>query len=324
MSRRATPLLRLSGLVCLLAAHAGAQPADTVTRDAARALGLSGVEAYQAGNYDAASDKLEKAYALMNVPSIGLWSARALAKRNLLVEAANRYFEVASLQLPQGDAAVQRQAQVDAQTELELLRSQIPKLAIRVGGADPSEVALSIDGQAAPSSIIGKPRLCNPGSHRIEARVGSTEQSASVDLLVGKEASVALDFSHPARVPSPQPEHLPHDQAATASSSARRTFGWIGVGAGGVGLALGAVMGGLAASKHSSLKSGGCTDTLCPPERQPDVDRLNTFRAVSTVGLIAGGVLASAGVVLLLTAPSEEHQLAAVLSDRTVSLTGRF
>src|SRR4051812_32633181 len=134
MSRRATPLLRLSGLVCLLAAHAGAQPADTVTRDAARALGLSGVEAYQAGNYDAASDKLEKAYALMNVPSIGLWSARALAKRNLLVEAANRYFEVASLQLPQGDAAVQRQAQVDAQTELELLRSQIPKLAIRVGG----------------------------------------------------------------------------------------------------------------------------------------------------------------------------------------------
>jgi hypothetical protein len=324
MSRRVSPLLRWGAVVCLLAAHAGAQPADSVTRDAARSLGLSGVEAYQAGSFDAASDKLEKAYSLMNVPSIGLWSARALAKRGLLVEAANRYFEVASLQLPQGDAAVQRQAQVDAQTELELLRPQIPKLTIRVDGADASEVALSIDGQAAPSSIIGKPRLINPGSHRVEARFGSMEKSASVELLAGKEASVVLDLSRASELPGPPPEHLPHDRDPNTSSSPRRTFGWIGVGAGGVGVALGAVMGGVAASKRSSLKSSGCTDTRCPNEKQSDVDRLNTFRAVSTVGFIAGGVLAAAGVVLLLTAPSDEHQLAAVVSGDSITLTGHF
>jgi len=323
MSGRASPLLRLGGVVCLLAAHAGAQPADSVTRDAARALGLSGVEAYQAGSYDAASDKLEKAYALMNVPSIGLWSARALAKRSFLVEAANRYFEVASLQVPQGDAAVQRQAQLDAQTELEQLRPQIPRLIVRINGADPSEVTLSIDGKPAPSSIIGKPRLIDPGSHQIEARVASLQRSASVDALPGKEAAVVLDLSPAAHRASPSKQPATSDANASPAST-RRTLGWIGVGAGGVGIALGSVMGGLSLSKRASLKSSGCTDTICPVKKQSDVDRLNTIRAVSTVGFIAGGVLASAGVVLLLTAPSSEHEVTAFMTGESVTLTGRF
>lgn len=167
--------VRGAGLFLLLSAQVLAQPADSSTRTEARTLGLSGVEAYQAGRYDAASEKLEKAYAIMNVPSIGLWSARALAKRGLLVEAANRYFEVASLQVPQGDAAVQRLAQVDAQAELDQLRLQIPRLVIRVSGVDPSEIALSIDGQPVPTSALGKPRLVNPGSHRVEARAATTQ-----------------------------------------------------------------------------------------------------------------------------------------------------
>jgi len=323
MWRRASPLFRLGGVVCLLALHAGAQPADSVTRDAARALGLSGVEAYQAGSYDAASDKLEKAYALMNVPSIGLWSARALAKRSLLVEAANRYFEVASLQVPQGDAAVQRQAQLDAQTELEQLRPQIPRLIVRIDGTDPSEVTLSIDGKPTPSSIIGKPRLINPGSHQVEARVASLQKSASVDALLGKEVAVVLDLSPAAHRPSAGTQPATPD-ASTSAASTRRTLGWIGVGTGGVGIALGSVMGGLALSKRASLKSSGCTDTTCPVKKQSNVDRLNTVRAVSTVGFIAGGVLASAGVVLLLTAPFSEHEVTAVMTGETVTLTGRF
>lgn len=324
MSRRWSPLLRLSSVVCLLAAHASAQPVDSVTRDAARALGTAGVEAFQAGNYDAASDKLEKAYALMNAPSIGLWSARALAKRNLLVEAANRYFEVASLQVPQGDAAVQRQAQVDAQSELEQLRPQIPQLTVRVAGADPSDVALSIDGRAASSSILGKARLINPGTHQVQARAGSMQKSVSVDSALGKEASVTLDLSPVAQGKNPPATPPASGDTSSSPPSTRRTLGWIGVGVGGAGVALGSVMGGLALSKRSSLKSDGCTDTVCPTKKQSDVDHLNTLRAVSTVGFIAGGVLASAGVVLLLTAPSSEHPVSAILSGNSVTLTGSF
>ena len=324
MLRRVPVLLRWGALACLVSLHAAAQPVDDATRDAARSLGLSGVDAYQAGNYELASSRLEKAYGLLNVPSLGLWAARALAKRNLLVEAANRYYEVTSLQLPQGDAAVQRQAQTDAQTELDQLRPQIPRLLIRMDGADAAEVTLSIDGQAAPSSIIGKPRLVNPGSHQVEARLAATQKSASVEASLGKEATVVLDFSKAASGAPASSAPVPGADRPASSGSARRTLGWVGVGAGGVGIALGGVMGAFAISKRSALRDSGCTDSHCPYDEQADVNRLNTFRTVSSVGFIAGGVLATTGIVLLLSAPSGEHQLAALVSGNAVTFTGRF
>ena len=270
MPRWLPRMLRWGALICLVSAHAAADEADSVTRDAARSLGLSGVEAYQAGDYDVASNRLEKAYSLINVPSLGLWSARALAKRHLLVEAANRYFEVVGLQVPQGDAAVQQQAQADARTELEQLRPQIPKLTIRVVGAEAADVTLTIDGQAVSSGIIGKPRLVNPGAHQVEARLLAAQKSTTVVTDVGQEAAVVFDFSPPAKHEKPDEK--------SGSLSTQRTLGWVGIGAGGVGIALGSVMGGLAFSKHSSIEdSGACNANHCPPDQQPEIDRLNTF-----------------------------------------------
>jgi hypothetical protein len=310
--RRLLPRLLFWGAIgCLTPVHASAQEADSATRDAARSLGLSGIDAYQAGDYISASNRLEKAYALINVPSLGLWSARALAKRNLLVEAAGRYFEVASLQVPQGDLVVQREAQVEARRELEQLRPRIPQLVMRVEGAEGSKVALVIDGQAVAASVLGKPRLMNPGPHRVQAHVGSVTKSASVESVLDKETRVTFDFGT-------------DGDATKSGGSARRTWGWIGVGAGGVGIALGAVMGGLAVSKRSQLKEAGCTDSHCPHDQAAGVQRLDTFRMVSTIGFIAGGVLATSGVVLLFTTPSSKHQLAATASADSVTLMGRF
>lgn len=320
MPGRLPLLLSSCALACLLATHASAQSADTSTRDQARSLGLAGVEAYQGGSYDVASEKLERAYGLMNVPSLGLWSARALAKRNLLVEAANRFYEVASLQVPQGDAAVQHQAQVDAQAELEQLRPQIPRLVVRVTAADTSELALSLDGQPVPSSTLGKPRLVNPGAHHVEARLGAEQRASDVTLLVGKESAVVLDFSQPSANQIAEPK-LP--AAGSTNGSGRRTLGWVSVGAGGVGLVLGGVMASLAIGKRSELKDAGC-NTTCPHEQQAEVDRLDRFRLVSGVGFIAGGVLATTGIVLLLTSPSSEQQVGASFTGQGVNLTGRF
>lgn len=65
MPRWLPRVLRWGALVYLLSGPVAAQEADSVTRDAARSLGLSGVDAYQAGDYDVASSRLEKAYALI-------------------------------------------------------------------------------------------------------------------------------------------------------------------------------------------------------------------------------------------------------------------
>lgn len=317
MSRRLRRLYRWGALLLLFSAHASAQEADSVTRDAARSLGLSGVDAYQAGDYAVASDRLEKAYSLINVPSLGLWSARALAKRNLLVEAANRYYEVAGLQVPVGDAAVQRQAQADASAELEQLRPQIPRLSIVVEGAEPSELTLSIDGQPVPASIVGKPRLVNPGQHRVEARLGAEQSSTTVQALVGQETTATLNFAR-------APQAVPANRKEAPTSTAR-TLGWVTLGAGGVGLALGSVMGGLALNKHADIKSSGaCVDARCPPAQQNAIDKLDTYRTVSSIGFIAGGALAATGLVLVLTSPTSRRELSAAVVGERIWLTGRF
>src|SRR5688572_30759640 len=104
-------------LIWLNAAPLAAQPVDDATRAAARDLGMAGVEAYQAGSYPAASEKLDKAYRTLRAPSLGLWSARALAKLGKLIEASERYLEVTRLDVASGDVAVQKQAQIDAAAE---------------------------------------------------------------------------------------------------------------------------------------------------------------------------------------------------------------
>ena len=158
----------------------------------------------------------------------------------------------------------------------------------------------------------------NPGGHRIEATLSAKQKAAAVQLVPGQEAVVELDFSPPAKAQTA-------GSGSAKPTSTRRTLGWVGVGAGGVGLALGSVMGALALNKHASIKdSGVCSGSQCPAAAQSDVNRLNLFRTVSTVGFIAGGALAVTGVVLVLTAPSSEPQLAAMVSGDGVTLAGRF
>jgi hypothetical protein len=311
----------LAAALLLLTTMSRAEPSDSATRDAARSLGLSGIEAFQAGNYELASGRLEKAYALLNVPSLGLWSARALAKRNQLVEAAARYFEVTALQLPEGDAAIQRQAQVDAQQELDQLRPDIPELSIRFVGAAPNGVSLLIDGKTAPAN--DKPRLLNPGPHQIEATSGAITRTSSVGLALGQHASIELDFSPPK---APQPEH-PATPAAPppAKSSPQRTWGWVGLGAGAAGVGFGGIMGALALKTHSDIASSGdCSDSTCPAGKRDAVDQLDRYRLLSSIGFIAGGALAATGIVLVVSAPKQESQITGSFSPGGVLVTGRF
>ena len=116
-----------------------AQAAGDGDRAAARRLGYTGVEAYQAGHYPVAVESLEKAYTVLRVPSIGLWSARALVASGKLVEAAERYLEIGRLE-PEGDVKVQKRAQQDAEKELAVLNKRLPSLTIGIEGAPAADV----------------------------------------------------------------------------------------------------------------------------------------------------------------------------------------
>ncbi|HEY2405038.1 MAG TPA: hypothetical protein VGI10_03500 [Polyangiaceae bacterium] len=303
---------------------ASAQQAEDATRTAARALGTAGVEALQTGDVGVATDKLEKAYIILKVPSLGLWSARALVKRGLLVEAAQRYQEVSELPLGSGDTSVQQQAQADAKAELEALRPRVPTLRIRVVDADLQSVSVFIDGKQIEASLIDSPQPINPGTHQVGLMRGAEHTVTSVsvaeggrqsiELRLGPQAPAAKDASsnqgpEPATAAgasdhavSTKPEDFPGKRSA---SSTLPTLGWIAVGVGGAGIVLGGVTGVIAMSKKSNLDSDPrCHNESCPPSSQAKVDSLMTMRSVSTAGFIAGGVLAGTGAIILLTSRS--------------------
>jgi hypothetical protein len=99
----------------------------------------------------------------------------------------------------------------------------------------------------------------------------------------------------------------------------------VALAAGGAGLAFGGVTGLLALNKRGELDdTGKCTDG-CPTSLTSDVNELNRYRTLSTVGFIAGGVLAGVGIVLWVTAPSEQQpQARARLTPGGLLLEGTF
>ncbi len=316
--------LLVVALVVAWSGRATAQSAQDSSRAAARELGYSGVDSYQAGDYAAASAKLEKAYSVLKVPSLGLWSARALVKLDRWVEAAERLRQVQTLAPKGGDAPVQQQAIHDAKSELDALLPRIPRLVITLASQPEGEVELSIDGEPISSALLGEEITVNPGAHTVFARAGALRGSEQVTLAVGPKRQVRLHLSPSdgaqagaAAGATPTLAEQPRGAPATNSTNVpgkpadtRRIAAFTLIGVGAAGVILGATTGIIAVNKKSQLEhSGSCKGTQCLPDQTDAVSSYGAFRTISGVSLIAGAALATTGVVVLVTALSPAEQV---------------
>lgn len=105
----------------------------------------------------------------------------------------------------------------------------------------------------------------------------------------------------------------------------------VAFGVGAAGLATGAVAGGLALSKRSSLDSVCTAAHACPLSEASDISSLKTTSTLSTVGFIVGGVGAATGALLLLllrpsSAPEQgaSGSLTPYLGPSGAGITGTF
>jgi hypothetical protein len=329
--------LALGGAACGPARYAQAETVDDASRNAARRLAQEGVASYNQGDYSKAGEQLERAYAVLRVPSIGLWSARALSKLGHWVEAEERYLEVTRLSTTAGDAAIQKKARSDAQLEADALGARIPTVTFDLAGVAPDEVELTIDGVKVPSALAREPRAVNPGAHSVQAKRGAEIVSVPVTVAEGESKPVRLRFAAtaPAAGAAAAPAPIARDQlarepapasdhSAPAAGSTRRTVGWVGLGLGGAGLALGGITGIMTASAHSSLQPH-CNGSVCDPAKQSDVSSYNSLRVISGVSLIGGALLAGTGAALLLTTPSRAGvRTDAYIGLAEVGVRGRF
>jgi hypothetical protein len=260
-------------------------------------------ELYHAGRFAEALDRYERADALVRRHTIGLRIARCLARLGRMNEAAERYGAVVRMALPADLApekqALQKEAIAQAESEREALRLRIPGVIVELAG--PPGAIVTIDGQRLPAALIGVRRAIDPGTHHIEARSGAGTEVVTRDVVLheAEVVSVSLDLRGPGAAPA-----VPLGDPART----RRAMGFAGIGAGAAGIGVWIVSGALALAKNSVLQQpGSCGPELkCPSRLSADADTYNTERDVSSVGLIAGGVLAAAGVVLVLTAPRPE------------------
>jgi len=318
----------------LLSAGGAHAEEDAATRAAARKLAEDGVAALQNGDAATAVQKLEKAHNMLKAPSVALWSARALAKRGLLIEAAERLREASRLPVS-GDTGVQEQAKRDAEKELGELSPRIPSLVIAINGAGDAPVTVTLDGIPIPTALLGEDRPVNPGAHHLVAKRNADERSLDVTVAEGERKPLSLDFGSAAAPTSPAsaPVTTPGPASESSSSGGGKTLALVALGAGAAGLIVGGVTGGLALSKKSALDDNreDCRDGQCTYAVEGDVKSLRSFRTVSTIGFIAGGVLAATGVVLLVTSKSSPQQGAArsphvalAVGIGNVQLAGRF
>jgi hypothetical protein len=296
---------------------------DDQTRAAARAIGEEGLELYDEGKYVDALDRFERADDLIKAPTLGLMAARSLEKLGRLVEASERYQQVAGMKVDAGATEAFKQAQAAATKEREALVPRIPNVEVSVTGPGAEQVgALMLDGRRLPPEKTGSARPISakipvdPGDHRLEAKASTGEAFERFSLSEGATARVVLTLSgspNKLLLPPGKGAAEPGQAAADSSSSppperkgkTQQTIGWVSVGVGAAGVAVGVITGGIAAGKHAGFTDPPCNNDLktCPAEFQDDIDSYNTLRPVSSVGFIVGGIGLATGAVLLLTLP---------------------
>ncbi len=260
------------------------QQADDATRAAARRIAEEGLKLFDGGRYADALDRFERAAAVVKAPTMKLMAARSLEKLGRLVEASERYLATAAIKLDEGASDAFRAAQVDAAKERAALLPRIPSLTIDIGAA-PATVTL--DGKALSAALVGGALPVDPGEHTVIVTRDGQARTERVTLKEGEARRLAFV-----------------DGAPPSGGSPLQTVGWVGLAAGGAGLVAGAIVGGILLSTKSRLDDAGCKDAECPAATTGDVDTYNSLRPVTTGVLTAGAVLAVAGGLTLIFAPS--------------------
>ena len=304
------------GLAGLLLVPAAAARSEESVLSAARQLGREGLELNDEGDFAGASEKLEQAYGALQVPTLGLWSARSLARIGKLVEASGRYLEVTRMELPKDASEVVVAAKESAVTEKKELATRIPKLTLRLADGPVGDTSIRLDETEILPAMIGVPIPVNPGAHQYRVRRGARETSGEFTLKERESRVVELALElEPSRAGvtksnaapaggEPSGAGAPTVDRGAGAGSWRRTTGFVALGVGAAGLATGIGFDVLAMRRKSDLEESGlCEGNRCATAPGDDLARHTSNRVSSTVGFVVGGVAAAAGTVLIVTAP---------------------
>jgi tetratricopeptide repeat protein len=311
-------------LVALAPTPARAQgDADKTT---ARNLFLEARAALDAGDHARAAELFERSNQVFPAPTARLGLARALLAMGKLVRAYETLQAIVNEGVPADASDPFKEAVRVAESERATLAKRLPALIL---GVTPADGVVSVDGEVVPAAALGARRPVDPGEHLVSAsapgrlalrRTVTVVEGATVEVTLALEpepASSSEVAEEPApAAPLPPPTSPPPDED--------RAGGWMrptGLVVGGVGIAglvAGAVTGGLYL-KAKSDAGDDCREAAdgafdCTQAGLDAVDRARALATANTVAIVAGGVLAGAGLTLVLVAPGDAEPEIAVLA----------
>jgi hypothetical protein len=268
----------------------------------------AGADAYARGSFAQAHELFVKAYALVPAPTIALFEARTLVRMKRLVEARAAYERASSTALAADAPDAFRQAVGDARTELVALDRRIPRYRVVVDEKSLRAVRhrVFVDGQLLPQSSVGAWIQADPGVHELRLGEARDASSEKFELRERETKSVRID--------------------AATSTDPMRTWGFVSLGVGAVGLTVGVSAGLVALDAHRDAERRCPNETCVRGSRgAAALERFEDYRTVSTVGYALGAVGVATGAVLVLGSSDESKPRVAVTSSfRHVSLETSF
>lgn len=324
MNRVDRSRVRLAGLCAGLAllAGVGSARAKEPERDpvAAEAQFRAGREAFKVGDFATACPRFAESYRLDPAPGALFNLADCEEQAGRKATAWSRWQEL--VDLLRSTPTDPRYAV--AQQHVAALGAKLSKLKIRWSGAAPAGGVIKRDGVALGAASLGVALPVDPGNHTVEV-TAKGRQPVSQKILVrdGEEVDLPVKAGEPvdigdqvADTPVPRPRTTTPPVAAPveparpaparSGTSPLTIVGGIGAGLGGVLLIVGAATGGAALSAKNTVTQQCDVDLkLCTPAGATAAADGHTYATASTATLIAGGVLAGAGVVMLVLGRSK-------------------
>ncbi len=294
------------GLVCALSLARPAAAEETeADRATARSLALEGHTALQSQDFKTAADRFGRADSLVHAPTLVVDWARALQGLGRLVEAHEKYELVLREGVNQSSPKSWLRALEEAKKEVEALKPRLAWLTVVL--QEPPEATVTLDGTTIPAAALGVRRAADPGSRVVRVSADGYEpHEETISLGAGSEKSLEVSLK---KLPdAPSTAGVTVDSAApVASGSGRKILMYVAFGVGGAGLAAGGITGALALGKRSDLSSQCTPADDCPSSASGTLDDYHLYGTISGVGFAVGAVGLGAGLVLLLTRPSDEE-----------------
>lgn len=186
-----------------------------------------------------------------------------------------------------------------------------PRLARLTVLAHDANVKVTLDGNELDAAVLGTPVPVDPGQHTVEATAKGRRAFTTTVEVADRKKTATVEI--PALEPEPEAEPTkPTEPAkpATATTeprrdggSTQRTLGIVAMGAGAVGIGVGAFFGLRTSSKWSDAQVH-CTDGECDAAGVELATDAKNAGTISTIAFVAGGVFVLGGAALFFTAPA--------------------